>query len=224
MLRIFLWKLGFEWSNLKRILQPRSDHRIYYFAFGANLSADILNQRRITVYETFDYILENAVLRFSLSGFYKDHGYASADVAVGEKTYGRMYLIRQSDAKRMDYFEGEPFLKVHDKIFQQYQGSPFYYYRAVVPTDKLHPTQEYLDYLTIAYREMDCVPDSYLEAMEATEVLGTLEPQDRVGEYVRDINRWPSILHPLLIVYENFCHRLVEALWNRSLLDWMIKA
>ncbi|MFT7675647.1 MAG: gamma-glutamylcyclotransferase (GGCT)/AIG2-like uncharacterized protein YtfP [Gammaproteobacteria bacterium] len=223
MLRIIFWKLGFEWANFLRVIKPRNDQRIYYFAFGANLSPEILNLRRIEFYETFDYVLEDAVLNFSQSGFYKDHGYASADASVGDKVYGKMYLIRESDAKRMDYFEGAPFLKVHDKIFQQHEGSRFYFYRAVSPSENLKPTQEYLDYLTTAYREMDCVPDEYLESMAATKVLEKFEPQNKTGEFVRDINRWPSILHPLLIKYEIFCQSLVESLWNRSLLDWMIK-
>ena len=223
MLRIFLWKLGSEWSNLKRILRPRSDRRVYYFAFGANLSADILQQRSIGFYEAFDYVLDDAALRFSQGGFYKDHGYASADAAPGERVYGRMYLIRESDAERMDYFEGVPFLQAHDKIFQQYHGSEFYFYRAVAPAKNLKPTQEYLDYLTVAYREMDCVPDSYVESMESTGVLENFEPQNKTGEFVHNIDRWPAGLHPLLIRYESFCHRLVEALWNRSLFDWMIR-
>ena len=223
MLRIIFWKLGFEWSNLKRILNPRSDRRIYYFAFGANLSADILQQRSIQFYEAFDYVLDDAALRFTQSGSYKDHGYASADAAPGDKVYGRMYLIRESDAERMDYFEGVPFLQVHDKIFQQHQGAEFYFYRAVAPSQNLKPTQEYLDYLTVAYREMDCVPDSYIESMEATEVLESFKPRSQTGEFVRNIDRWPTNLHPLLIGYEVFCYRLVEALWNRSLFDWMIR-
>ena len=224
MLRIALWKLGFEWSNLKRVLHPRCDQRVYYFAFGANLSAEILKLRRITIFEAFDFVLEDAALRFTQSGFYKNHGYASADAAAGDKVYGRMYLIRASDALRMDYFEGVPFLQVHEKITQQHQGSPYYFYRAVAPADNLKPTQEYLDYLTTAYREMDCVPDVYIESMAATEVLEIFEPHDQVGEYVRNINNWPGFLHPILIAYESFCHRLVEALWNRSLVDWMIRA
>lgn len=223
MLKIMLWKLGFEWCNLMRILRPRSDLRIYYFCFGANLSPEILRLRRIAVYETFDYVLEDAVLGFTQSGFYKNHGYASADATPGGKVYGKMYLISESDAQRMDYYEGVPFLKVHQKIFQQHQGSSFYFYRAVAPTKDLKPTQEYLDYLTSAYGEMDCVPDSYIKLMAATEVLEHFEPNDQTGEFVRELNRWPAFLHPLLIGYENICQRLVETLWNRSLLNWMIR-
>ena len=223
MLRILLWKIGFEWANLMRLLRPQSERRIYYFAFGANLSPDVLNQRRMTIYETVDYILEDADLRFTQPGFYKDHAYASADAAVGEKVYGKLYLIKQSDAKRMDYFEGEPYLRVHDKVFVEHDGAPFYYYRAVSPVEGLRPTQEYLDYITTAYRDMDCVPLPYIEAMEATEVLEHFEQTDRTGQFIRHIEQWPKPLHPFLIQYEAHCQRVVEWLWNRSLVDWMIK-
>jgi len=223
LLRILLWKLGAEWASLIRLLRPQSDHRIYYFAFGANLSPEVLTQRRMTIYETVDYILDDAELRFSQPGFYKDHAYASADEAAGQKVYGKLYLIKQSDAKRMDYFEGEPFLNVHDKIFREYQGSPFYYYRAVAPAENLKPTQEYLDYITTAFREMGCVPEPYIALMEATEVLEHFEQQDKTGQFIRNLERWPKAMHPLLIKYEAICNQTVEWLWNRSLVDWIIK-
>ncbi len=223
MLRIILWKTGFEWAHLKRILWPRADRRIYYFAFGANLSRDVLEQRRIRVYETFDHVLEDATLQFSLAGFYREHGYASADAAKGGVVYGKMYLILERDAVRMDYFEGVPFLRVHEKVFGRVKDQDFYFYRAVTVLDGLKPTQEYLDYLVTAYRAMPDVPQAYIESMAATEVLELFVPQDQTGEFVRDINRWPVFTHPLLVFYEGCCLRLVEFLWNRSLLQWMIK-
>ena len=208
---------------LLRIIRPCSDQRVYYFAFGANLSPDILRLRRIGVYETFDHVLEDTVLNFSQRGFYKNHGFASADASVGDCVYGKMYLIRQSDAKCMDYFEGVPFLKAHAKIVQQVQGKPFYFYRSQTPLNGLKPTQQYLNYLTHAYRNMDIVPSQYTEALLATKVLKTLEPQDQTGVFVRHLSRWPKVLHPLLKHYEKHCHQLVEALWNRSLVGWMIR-
>jgi hypothetical protein len=36
-----------------------------------------------------------ASLQFTQPGFYKDHGYASAEAASDEVVYGRMYLIRR---------------------------------------------------------------------------------------------------------------------------------
>ena len=208
---------------LLRIIRPNSDKRVYYFAFGANLSPKILRLRRICVYETFDYVLEDAVLNFSQRGFYKNHGFASADASMGDRVYGKMYLIRQSDAKRMDYFEGVPFLKAHAKIVQQAQGKPFYFYRSRAPLNDLKPTQQYLDYLTSAYSNMSIVPRQYTDALLATKVLKTLEPSDQTGVFVRHLSHWPKAFHPLLKHYEKHCHRLVEALWNRSLFGWMIR-
>lgn len=222
MLRVLLWKLGFEWANLMRLLNPQDDQCIYYFAFGANLSPGILKERRITVFETIDYVLEDAVLRFSQSGFYKDHGFASADPAPGEKVYGRMYLIRKSDAARMDYYEGVPQIRAHDKVMQQDEGLSFYYYRARETFDNLKPTQEYLDFITTAYREMECVPADYLAEMEATEVLDYFELQNLTGKFVLNLDAWPAVLQPLLIKYEAVCRRLIKLTWNWSVLTWMI--
>jgi hypothetical protein len=116
-----------------------------------------------------------------------------------------------------------PFLGVHEKVFRKLNGVDFYFYRAVTRVDGLKPTQEYLDYLTTAYREMPDVPQSYIDFLAATEVLEDFIVQDQTGEFVRDIDRWPVFMHPLLVYYEGFCLRLVEFLWNRSLLQWMIR-
>lgn len=225
MLRILLWKLGFEWANIMRILFPRDDERIYYFAFGANLSPDIMQQRCIEVLEAFDYELPDVELRFTQSGFYKGHGFASADPAPGKKVYGRMYLIRRTDEKRMDYYEGVPFIGSHEKLVQtDDNGLLFYYYRATKFSDNLKPTQEYLDYITIAYREMDTVPEAYVAAMEKTPVLETFEMQTLTGKFVRNLESWPGFMQPLLVKYEGVCRRLVLIVWNWSLLTWMIKS
>ena len=180
-------------------------------------------QRRIRVFDSFDYALEGVSIRFSQTGFYKDHGYASADPATNQKAYGRLLQILVSDAERMDYFEGVPFLKVHEKITRTFDNNPFYFYRALNPVDNLKPTQEYLDYITSAYRRMDAVPQSLIEEMEATDVLTEFKMPDQTRNFIRDIENWPAFLHPLLIVYEGICQKIVEALWNRSATDWMIQ-
>lgn len=223
MLRIFLWKIGFEWVQLKRILWPRTERKVYYFAFGANLCAEVLALRRIRVYEAFDHVLEGAALRFSQTGFYKDHGYASADVTEGEVVYGKMYLVLESDAARLDYFEAVPFLRAHEKVCRRVDGLDFFHYQARKPREGLRPTQTYLDYLTTAYRRMPDVPELYVETLAATEVLDQLLPQDQTGEFVRDITRWPEFIRPTLVWYEACCLSLTEFLWNRSLFQWMIK-
>lgn len=224
MLRVILWKIGCELAHVKRALWPRFARKVHYFAFGANLSHAVLEQRRIKIFESFDYVLDDVGLCFTQPGFYRDHGYASADAAAGEAVYGRMYLILERDVERMDYFEGVPFFKVHEKVKRRAQGSEFYFYRARRAVDGLKPTREYLDYLIEAYRQMPAVPAEYLAAIESTEVLEVFEPLNETGVFVTDIDRWPVRLHPWLILYERSCSRTVEYLWHRSLLQWMIRS
>ena len=224
LLRVILWKLGTELAHLRRALWPRPQRRVYYFAFGANLSAEVLATRRIKVLDSFDYALADTALRFSQPGFYRDHGYASADAADGETVYGRMYLLLESDARRMDYFEGVPFIRAHDKLYRRTEdGEAFFFYRTTRVVEGLRPTREYLDYLLCAYREMPIVPPEYIERLAATEVLERFEALDRTSLFVGDLDGWPAALHPLLLGYERLCSVAVEFLWHRSPLQWMIR-
>ncbi len=223
MLRVILWKIGCELAHVKRALWPQFERKVYYFAFGANLCREVLEQRRIKVFEAFDFMLEDACLRFSQPGFYRDHGYASADAAEGDVVYGRMYLILERDAQRMDYFEGVPFFKVHEKVKRQADGFEFFYYRATRTVERLKPTREYLDYLIDAYQQMPAVPADYLAATRAIQVLENFGPLNETGVFITEINRWPVALHPLLVLYERICSKTVELVWHRSLLQWMIR-
>lgn len=223
MLRILLWKLGIEWAHLRRALGPGWERRIYYFAFGANLSEDVLVTRRIQVFEVFDYALDDAALRFSQPGFYRGHGYASADPESGSVVYGKMYQILETDARRMDYFEGVPFLGAHEKVYRQVDGKPFFYYRTTQIVEGLKPTREYLDYIVDAYRSMPAVPAEVIGSLQSCEVLEDFLPVDETGFFVRDAARWPGWLGGLLVLYERLCLRTVAILWHRSPLQVLIR-
>ena len=224
MLRIILWKLGIEWAHLKRALWPQWERKVYYFAFGANLCRDVLEQRRIRVFESFDYVLTDADLHFSQPGFYRGHGYASADAAEGSAVYGKIYLILETDARRMDYFEGVPFLGAHDKVYREAEGISFFYYRTTRIVGGLKPTRDYLDYIVDAYREMPGVPDDYLQTLEATEILDHLQPIDDTSLFVRDVRRWPAFMARPLLGYERLCLKMVEFTWHRSPLQRLIRS
>jgi gamma-glutamylcyclotransferase (GGCT)/AIG2-like uncharacterized protein YtfP len=186
-----------------RVLWPRYDRKVYYFAFGANLDESVLAQRR--------------------PGFYDQHGYASADPGEDCVVYGRIYLILERDARRMDYFEGEPFLRVHEKVFGQTNGVDFYYYRTTRIVDGLKPTREYLDYLLNAYATMDIVPQAYIEQIEATEILEVFHPMTKTSVFVRDLSSWPGVLQPILLGYERQLQKFIEFTWHKSLVQWAIR-
>ena len=223
MLKAILWYLGSEWANLVRIFRPGYDNKVYYFAFGANLDDSVLAERKIQVFESFDHALSDASLEFTQPGFYHEHGYASADHCPGATVYGRVYLILATDAKRMDYFEGEAVLKVHEKAYAETNGITFYYYRTTRILEGLKPTREYLDYLLTAYEEMDIVPGDYIEQMKKTEVLEALHPMQTTHTFILNLDSWPASLRPLLISYERFLQRFIEFVWHRSLVQWAIK-
>ena len=174
-------------------------------------------------FENFDYALEDTALRFSQPGFYRDHGYASADPERGSVVYGRIYLILESDARRMDYFEGVPFLDAHEKVFGEVGGKPFFYYRTTRVADGLKPTREYLDFIVDAYREMPAVPQAVLRRLQAIDVLEELLPIAETGLFVRDPGRWPRSLGGLLVMYERMCLKAVEIVWHRSPLQPLIR-
>jgi hypothetical protein len=70
---------------------------------------------------------------------------------------------------------------------------------------------------------MPDVPDTYIASIAATEVLDHYLPSNKTGLFIRNISRWPTFIHPMLVYYERLCLNITEALWNRSLLQWMIK-
>lgn len=223
MLRALLWLLGAEWAHLMRLLWPRYQRRVYYFAFGANLDESVLAQRCIKIFSSFDHALEGATLQFSQPGFFNQQGYASADPCEGGVVYGKVYQILATDARRMDYFEGVPFLHVHEKLYAQAGEIRFYYYRTTLIAEGLKPTREYLDYLLNAYATMDIVPQDYIEQMKKTETLEVFQPLTKTRVFVRDLSRWPRLLQPLLLGYERLMQRFIEFVWNRSLVQWAIR-
>ena len=223
MLRIIFWILGSERAHNKCVLSLQPDNNIHYFAFGANLSRTILELRRIKVYDEADFILQNAALRFTQPGLYRDYGYASADPATGSMVYGKLYLILERDAKRLDYFEGLPFICAHEKVFGEASGTRFYYYRTTRIVSGLKPTQEYLDYILEAYAGMSIVPERYLKPLKAITVLEKYEPLDKPTLFIRQFEQWPVTLRPVLVAYERLLSRVFELTWHRSLMQWMIK-
>ncbi len=223
MLKALLWYLGSEWANLVRLFRPAYERKVYYFAFGANLDDSVLQERKIKVFRSFDHALENASLEFTQPGFYDQHGYASADPAEGSVVYGRVYEILETDAIRMDYFEGEAVLGVHEKAYGEVDGITFYYYRTTRIYAGLKPTRQYLDYLLTAYDEMEIVPQDYIDDMKTTEVLEEFRPMTTTSVFILDLDSWPKPLQPVLLAYERLLQRFIEFVWHRSLVQWAIK-
>ncbi len=201
--RVFLWRFGADWHNLRRALFP-GDATVFYFAFGANLSDDVLRERRVFPLDQCDYALADHELRFTQQSPYAGVGFASADHAPGQMVYGRLYRILKSDLRRLDYFEGVAFLARHRRVQWQDGEREIHFYQATEPVDGLAPTAEYRSHIVEGLASRDDVPEAYLqwlanletrEFVTLTQLPGfavlpySWEQVAAIGPVVRKINR-----------------------------------
>lgn len=201
--RVVLWRLGADWRDLLRVLAP-GEATVLYFAFGANVSTDVLAQRRIFPFEESDYALADHELRFTQQSPYAGVGFASADHAPGRVVYGKLYRILASDLRRLDYYEGVAFLRRHRRVRRVDGGREIWFYQATDPVAGLAPTEQYRAHLVGGLAQRADVPAPYLTRLanletRECEVLTRLpgfsvlpyswEHATAVGPAVRWVNR-----------------------------------
>ena len=182
MLRYLLWRLRFELCNLRRLLGP-GEATVEYLAFGANLSDDILLERRIKPLAARPFTLRNYGLRFDHPAPWADCGYASAEPAPGESLHGFLYTLHERDAARMDYYEVVPVLNRYRRSVVEQDGETLYFYQTNRSTPDLKPTAEYLGFIVDGLSQHPDVSQDYLDALRAI-VPG--EPGELVSTYHRD--------------------------------------
>jgi hypothetical protein len=175
MIKIVLWRLGFEVANLRRTFerQPPSETEIY-FAFGGNLNSEVLKVRKIFPLKEQFIVLKNFVMSFSQPGPWQGMGFASIEAVPGEMVYGKLYTISRLDGLRMDYYEAVPFLGRYERVYHTQDGVRFFFYVSRFPTRGLKPSRIYLD--TIVGGLAPHVPEDYLLKLKATEALDVLVP------------------------------------------------
>lgn len=176
MLRYLLWRLSFEACNLRRLFGHGSG-RVQYLAFGANLSDEILHERKITPFAAKPFTLRNYGLRFDHPAPWVDCGYASAEPAPGENLYGYLYTLSERDAARMDYYEVVPHIKRYRRTWVEQDGENLFYYQTNRSTPNLHPTPQYLGYIVEAHQAH---PDVDAQTLARVSPIQTCEP----GKYV----------------------------------------
>ena len=192
MLRYLLWRLRFEACNVRRLFGHGSE-RLQYLAFGANLSDDILRERRITPLEARPFTLRDYGLRFDHPAPWAGCGFASAEPAQGETLYGYLYTLSGRDAARMDYYEVVPVLGRYRRTVVTQDGEEIFFYQTNRSTPGLKPTDEYLGFIVEGLKTHPGVDADYLAEISA---IGTAEPGALVASYHADRpgprDRWPE--------------------------------
>jgi hypothetical protein len=170
MIKGLLWRIGFELANLWRLLFP-GKHRVKYFAFGANMDPRILAKRLIIPLEIQDFVLDDHALGFTTPGPYEGMGFASVEGQAGAKAYGRLYTLRATDARRLDYYEMVPIFGYYRRVWLEQGGDRFFFYQSTMPESGLRPTVTYLEKLCNGYSCAAHVPPEYVESIRRHEVL-----------------------------------------------------
>ena len=167
MLRFLAWRLRFEVCNCRRLL-GRGRGQVQYLAFGANLSPEIMRERRIEPLAARYFTLRDHGLRFDHPAAWSGCGYASAEPAAGESLHGILYTLSERDAARMDFYEMVPVVDRYRRSWVEQEGERLYFYRTNRSTPGLRPTAEYLGFIVDGLAEHPQVDAVYRESLSRT--------------------------------------------------------
>lgn len=180
MVRYLAWRIMFELCNLRRLF-GHGPERVQYLAFGANLSDDILRERKIAPFDSRPFTLRDFGLRFNHPAPWVGCGYASAEPAEGENLYGYVYTLSGRDAARMDFYEVVPIVRRYRRTWVEQDGERVFFYQTNRATPDLQPTEEYLGYIVEGLRAHPDVEEAELAVISA---IGTGEPGKLVASYL----------------------------------------
>ncbi|HEY5740181.1 MAG TPA: gamma-glutamylcyclotransferase family protein [Gammaproteobacteria bacterium] len=164
MLRFLAWRLLFEVCNCRRLL-GRGRGQVQYLAFGANLSPEIMRERRIEPLAARYFTLRDHGLRFDHPAAWSGCGYASAEPAAGESVHGILYTLSERDAARMDFYEMVPVVDRYRRSWVEQDGERLYFYQTNRSTPDLRPTAEYLGYIVDGLAAHPQVEAAYRETL-----------------------------------------------------------
>jgi len=180
MIRYLVWRLLFEACNIIRLFGHGHD-RVYYLAFGANLSGQILRQRRIRPFAAEPFTLRDHALRFDHPAPWAGCAFASAEPAVGESLHGFLYALSGRDAARMDFYEVVPILNRYRRTYVEQDGLRLFFYQTNRSTPDLRPTDEYLEFIIEGLQSHPGASDEYRSMIASIE---TAERGKLVASYV----------------------------------------
>jgi len=185
MIRLFFWRLTFELLDLLDLMGFKFKN-VYYFAYGGNLSTEVLKLRDITVYHEFPYILENYKLVFDQPGPFLGSGFASVRQAKLNNVYGKIYQISLIDKWRLHFFEASLFLAKYKVITQKKGNLSYFFYQTNIPKLGLLPTQQYLTKILSCYKDYGPEADHFVETLKNWPVLINQIPAKNINLIIQN--------------------------------------
>ena len=224
MIKIVLWRILFDIINLRKILFENKK-TIKYFAFGANLDPACLRRRKINVLNEMPFTLRDYEMKFSHPGAFEGMGFSSIEHSSGKKVYGKLYTLSSTDARRLDYYELVPCLGRYRRVFICQDGEHFFCYQSCMPKEGLRPSANYLASIINGFKKAPHIPAEYRAEIEATSVLEILTPAKNLEFRVKNIDKWPRAIRPILHFYDKVAIKLfIKYIKDSSLTERWIHA
>jgi gamma-glutamylcyclotransferase (GGCT)/AIG2-like uncharacterized protein YtfP len=224
MIKPLLWRLGFEFANIRKAFENDAD-TIVYFAYGGNLDPKTLQRRRIKPLAEEPFTLRGYRLLFCRPGPFKGMGFASIEPDPTAIVVGKLYTITKADILRLDFYELAPVMSHYYREQLTQDGKEFHVYRSTIVRDGLRPSPGYLKMILDGYGTMKDVPADYLGMLNATEALKELVPSDEL-EFVLRVEPWmPEPLKDVVVAVDRKCLVLfMKYLYARSVTEGLIRA
>lgn len=158
------------------------EKNVKYFAYGSNMSAKKMNERKAKFFQREHAILKNYKLEFNkISSRDSKEGYANIVPADNETVEGVLYEISNGGLRQLDKFEGVPFhykrIKIKVRLDNGKKVEAFVYIAQSDEVKKgLLPTKEYLEQLLSA---KDILSNSYYTKLALQKTLDQKLKNDR---------------------------------------------
>lgn len=140
---------------------------IYYFAYGSNMDSAQMRERCPDAVALGAACLENYRLAFTIFAPHRNCGAADIVHSQGDSVYGVLYSLTQSDATRLDAFEGAPDHYERLKVIVTYEDSTIeaIAYSVVNKSEGLLPSSHYLGLIREA-AERYKFPEAYRKMLQ----------------------------------------------------------
>lgn len=145
-----------------------SEKRVWYFAFGANMSTQVITRRRGVYPLTSEAArLDGYRLTFSEPGIpLVEPGFANIEPDDDAVVYGVLHYITQGDLAALDQVEGADYSHVEVDVVGDRSGRVrAHAYRNLHPGKSHRPSRRYLELLRRGAREHG-LPASYLAQLD----------------------------------------------------------
>lgn len=141
---------------------------LHYFAFGANMSSDVLRRRGVVVLSREPARLRGYRLVFDLAGIsWVEPAFASIVPDPEHDVHGVLYRLTPDQLDRVDSYEGRGYSFIEVEVEGERSGiqrSSTYQTRR--PASGLRPSRRYLRVISQGAREND-LPASYIREINA---------------------------------------------------------